>query len=273
MNIFELMTRLDPSYQGKVSLLREQMSMTAYTEKFKAQEAMRREEFKARNDFDQERLRANEAMKREEFRASSAITQEHLKAGEAMKREEFKATETMNRERFRAEVSTAQEQFKAQEAMKRENLKADEAMKREVYKAQQEDGRLTKRYQLESQLEQKTHENRLMQMEEQLKLSIVQAGFQSMLELVHKSAEEDNKKRDSLHRQLETRTQLRSEVFKMLAGAVIQEKLAQKQHRRDQEARTWGLFEGFLIKTYEAQGEEAVKREIDRVCQEWDLTG
>jgi hypothetical protein len=47
--------------------------------------------------------------------------------------------------------------------------------------------------------------------------------------------DEDNKRRASMLAGMAERSQLRGEVFKMLAGAIIQEKLAQKQHARDME--------------------------------------
>ena len=36
-------------------------------------------------------------------------------------------------------------------------------------------------------------------------------------------------------RQMEARANLRGDIFKTLSGAIIQEKLAQKQHARDME--------------------------------------
>lgn len=201
------LAQLDPTYRAKVSLLEQQMTATAYLERYRSDEAMRREQYRANASYQQEQLRANEAMRREQ------------------------------------------------------------------YKSQEETSRLNRRYDLEKQLEQQAHENRLMQMEESLKHSMLKAGFDSMLQLLQKTAEDDTKKRESLHRQLENRTQTRNEIFKMLAGAVIQEKLAQMQHERDKENRVWDMTQALLIKTYERDGIEATKREIDRVCQEWEFTG
>lgn len=207
MNFSQLLTSLDPTYQSRLSLLQQQMTATAYIERHRSDEAMRREQYRANANYQQEQLRSSEAMRREQ------------------------------------------------------------------YKSQEENNRLNRRYALEGQLEQQVHENRLQQMEESLKHSMLKAGFDSMLQLLQKTADEDAKKRESLHRQLENRTQTRNELFKMLAGAVIQEKLAQMQHERDKESRAWDMTQALLLKTYERDGVEATKREIDRVCQEWELTG
>lgn len=164
------------------------------------------------------------------------------------------------------------ERFRAQEAMNREQTKANEAMRREQYKAQEENNRLNRRFSFEQQLEQQAHENRLLQLEESLKGSIYKAGFDLMADLVRKTAEEDEQRRKHTQEQFTIRANLRADVFKMLAGAVIQEKLAQKQHERDKENRVWAMMEAYLLKTYETNGEQATKREIDRLVSEWEAT-
>lgn len=69
MNFHDLETRLDPHYRAKVGLLREQLIAKSYEEKFKADEAMRRERYRADSNMEQERLRADESMRREQYKA------------------------------------------------------------------------------------------------------------------------------------------------------------------------------------------------------------
>ena len=206
MNFLDLETRLDPHYRAKVSLLHDQLIAKSYEEKFKADEAMKRERFRADSNYNQERLRA------------------------------------------------------------------DEAMKREQYKAQEANNLQSRRFSFEQQLEQQAHENRLLQLEESIKGSIYKAGFDLMADLVRKSADEDEQRRKHTQEQFTIRSNLRADVFKMLAGAIIQEKLAQKQHERDKENRVWAMIEAYLLKTYETNGEQATKREIDRLVSEWEQT-
>lgn len=164
------------------------------------------------------------------------------------------------------------ERFRADSAMEREGLKASEAMRREQYKAQEANNLQSRRFTFEQQLEQQSHENRLLQLEESIKGSIYKAGFDLMADLVRKSAEEDEQRRKHTQEQFTIRANLRADVFKMLAGAVIQEKLAQKQHERDKENRVWAMIETYLLKTYETNGEQATKWEIDRLVTEWEQT-
>lgn len=164
------------------------------------------------------------------------------------------------------------ERQKSDEAMRREQYKAGESMRREQYKSQEESNRLDRRFSFEERLERQAHENRLLQLEESIKGSIFKAGFDLMADLVKKSADEDEQRRKHTQEQFTIRSNLRADVFKMLAGAVIQEKLAQKQHERDKENRVWAMTEAYLLQTYKTAGEQATKREIDRLVSEWEQT-
>jgi hypothetical protein len=164
------------------------------------------------------------------------------------------------------------ERQKSDEAMRREQYKAGESMRREQYKSQEESNRLDRRFSFEERLERQAHENRLLQLEESIKGSILKAGFDLMADLVKKSADEDEQRRKHTQEQFTIRSNLRADVFKMLAGAVIQEKLAQKQHERDKENRVWAMTEAYLLQTYKTAGEQATKREIDRLVSEWEQT-
>lgn len=164
------------------------------------------------------------------------------------------------------------ERQKSDEAMRREQYKAVESMRREQYKSQEENNRLDRRFSFEERLERQAHENRILQLEESIKGSIFKAGFDLMADLVKKSADEDEQRRKHTQEQFTIRSNLRADVFKMLAGAVIQEKLAQKQHERDKENRVWAMTEAYLLQTYKTAGEQATKREIDRLVSEWEQT-
>lgn len=81
-------------------------------------------------------------------------------------------------------------------------------------------------------------------------------------------------------RQLEQRSQLRSAVFQNLASAIINEKLAQKQHRRDLEkiqlqheqqkdGRIFDQLCNYIFALLQSNQEQAAKDYIDRLVAEW----
>ena len=134
--------------------------------------------------------------------------------------------------------------FKADSDMSREQVRANAAYDRERLKADREDSRQDRAIGAQFDLERAKgennlnlaraeHENALERMEEDLRNHIARAGVDSGILATHKLINEDTGRRQSLMRQIETRSQLRGDVFKMLAGAVIQEKLAQRQHLRE----------------------------------------
>ena len=130
-------------------------------------------------------------------------------------------------------------------------------------------------------LAQLEHENAIVRMEKDLQNHVSKIGVDSGVLAVQKLIDQDNSKRASLMDQIEARANLRGEVFKMLSGAIIQEKLAQKQHARDMEklekesalrraddyAKGVALYLTNLIDTGNMQ---AAKDEVDRLVKEWD---
>jgi hypothetical protein len=70
---------------------------------------------------------------------------------------------------------------------------------------------------------------------------IALAEFNTGLSVITTLMEEDGKVRTSMLARTENSDKVRDEAFKMLAGAVIQEKLAQKQHNRDLEKCNWQI--------------------------------
>jgi hypothetical protein len=160
-----------------------------------------------------------------------------LDPNNAMRSREFE-------QKFYAEAQIAR--FKADSDMSREHVRVNAAYDRERFKADREDSRQDRAIGAQFDLERTRgenslslaraeHENALERMEEDLRNHIARAGVDSGILATHKLIDEDTGRRQSLMRQIEARSQLRGDVFKMLAGAVIQEKLAQRQHLREME--------------------------------------
>jgi hypothetical protein len=193
------------------------------------------------------------------FNADAAIQREHVRGGYEMDKEHFRANRDDARqnkaidaqydiERMRGETSTAVER------MRGEN---------------------------NTSLAQLEHENAIVRMEKDLQNHVSKIGVDSGVLAVQKLIDQDNSKRASLLDQIEARSNLRGEVFKMLSGAIIQEKLAQKQHARDMEklekeramnradeySKSLVLYLTNLIDTGNMQ---AAKDEIDRLVNEWE---
>lgn len=92
--------------------------------------------------------------------------------------------------------------------------------------------------------------------------------------------EENGKVRTSMLTRMENSHKVRDEIFKMQAGAVIQEKLAQKQHKRDLEKmqhesnlkQSEQYFQSIclrLSKLLDDSQEEKVKKEIAQLYAIW----
>lgn len=306
MNFNELVAQLDPNYIRKMNHFRESMYAQAEIERFRAGEAMNRDYFNA----DREDSRLNKKLSHEEQMS-------HKKHGFDMEREQFIANKNMSVENLRAdrEDSRQERKFdhdvkiqdkKTSAEMQKEQFKASEAMNREQFKAEREDNRLSRQFDHQKEMEKSKlfgaletervkGENSLRlaqfdrqtmfeKMELDLRNSILKSGFDLSISTIQNIMGEDTAKRTSLTKQFEERSRLRGDVFKMLAGAIIQEKLAQKQHQRDLEKmekqsilqRTEQYLESFcayLIQVNKEQGERATKSEIDRVIGEWEAMG
>jgi hypothetical protein len=203
----------------------------------------------------------------------------------------FKANTDMQRERYRAEREDQRESIRSQTALSVENKRGDNALtladkehqnkfSQMQYLSEREDQRETMRGETALALSDKDHQNQLTRMQTDLQNRLTLAGFDSGVLATHKMMDEDNNRRASMLAQMENRTQLRGEVFKMLAGAIVQEKLAQKQHARDLEKMNLAsnlkqgeqYFESvclYLAKLLDASREEEAKAEIDRLFKEW----
>lgn len=82
-------------------------------------------------------------------------------------------------------------------------------------------------------------------------------------------------------RNMDTRSQLRGEVFKQLASAVIQEKLAQKQHAREmekmrlehefkKESRVWDQLCAYIFALMENNQKKQAEEYIDKLVKDWE---
>ena len=198
--------------------------------------------------------------------------------------------------------SAYNEQYRAYANMERERFKANEEWQRMQYKAEQDSQRMQTMLAREDQREEMRgknalaveeargrnalnlatheHQNKLAQMQADLENRLTVSGFESLILSTQKIMDEDNNRRASLLKQLEERSQLRGEVTKMLMGAIIQEKLAQKQHKRDLEKMShesdlkqaemyFSGVCGYLWQLLEASKEQEAKAEIDRLHEVW----
>jgi hypothetical protein len=183
-------------------------------------------------------------------------------------------------EQYRAQSAMEREHVKANAAMERERFRAGEAWQQANHLANREDQREQARGQTAIELSKQEHGQRLAEMQADLENHARMAGIESNLLAVHKILDEDNNRRASLNRQLEDRSKLRGEVFKMLAGAVIQEKLAQRQHAREKELRQvdhenrkaesyWNSVCAYLSALIDTGKTDAAKGEIDRLLATW----
>lgn len=195
----------------------------------------------------------------EKYSNDAAMQREHVRGGYDIERESIRA----NREDSRNEKSiNAQYDI---ERMRGENSTSVERMRGENNLS----------------ITRVEHENAIIRMENDLRNHITRAGVDSGILAVHKLMDEDASRRKSLTHQIEQRSQLRGEVFKLLAGAVIQEKLAQKQHARDLEKMEkesalrradayWSNLCGYILALMDKGKEQAAKDEIDRLVKQWE---
>lgn len=103
------------------------------------------------------------------------------------------------------------------------------------YQADREDQRAAMKGRDAVTLANTEHGNQLERMQVELQNHIALAEVTTKLSVITTLMEENGKVRTSTLARMEKSHEVRDEVFKMQVGAVIQEKLAQKQHRRDME--------------------------------------
>jgi hypothetical protein len=103
------------------------------------------------------------------------------------------------------------------------------------HQANSEDQREAMKGQAAVTLANKNNENQLERMQVELQNHKALAEFNTGLSVNTTLMEENGKVRTSMLTRMENSHKGRDEIFKMQAAAVIQEKLAQKQHKRDLE--------------------------------------
>lgn len=197
--------------------------------------------------------------------------------------------------RYNADSAMEREHVKGGYELNRQVKRDEAAFEREAFKEDRADLRQEREISGQASLEQARgansialskfeHENLLSRMEDDLLNHLTKAGGDSGILATHKIIDEDVSRRQSLMRQMEARTQLRGEVFKMIAGAVIQEKLAQKQHLRDMERiqkdsenRRADAYianvSQYLTLLLDKGREQEARQEVDRLVAEWGRSG
>lgn len=203
---------------------------------------------------------------------------------------------------YNNQTTLEREHVRGRYVVDRQNMANQNARELEEFKASKEDARLDKTIGAQTTIEKlrgdsargveqlrgqnsitlsnTEHKNAITRMEEDLRGQIAKSGFDSGVLAVHKTIEEDNKKRDTLIAQIEARTALRSRVQEKIIDAMIKEKLAQKQHSRDMERLEkesslrrfetyWNSFTGFILSLYESGKRDEARAEIDRQIEKW----
>lgn len=171
--------------------------------------------------------------------------------------------------REKVQAQYALEEFRAERQMEVARFNAYEAERREQDRANND--RDTERIR---------GANRIAEMELDLDHRMRVMGAESAVISTQKLIDEGTATRAHLMRQIEERGKLRGDVFKMLAGAVIQEKLAQRQHARDMEkikaegeqkraVHYLDSLASYLGKMIESGHEVRARSEIDRLTREW----
>ena len=241
---------------------------------------MDQERFRAEVNYNLEGVKSQAEMERERFRAGANLNLEQVKSQADLKKEQFRAGSEMEREQFRAGTSFQLESAKSQAAMEREQFNAMELWKRTELQMQREDAREVIKGENDLMLSYENHHNHLVEMQADLDHRLKLVGAELRVSATKTLLEEDTKRRASLVQQIEQRGALRSEVFKMLAGAIIQEKLAQRQHKRDMEMEAhkselrriehyWDSIVAYLGALVGGNKIEVAKSEIDRLLSDW----
>jgi hypothetical protein len=179
---------------------------------------------------------------------------------------------------YQSKMGVLREQVQAQYAI--EQYRAEKQMDVARFNAYESERRERDRAANDRDAERIRGENRIAEMELDLDHRLRTMSADAALLTTQKILDEQTESRAHFMRQLEERSKLRSDVFKMLAGAVIQEKLAQRQHARDlakikaegAERRSHAYLDtlaGYLGRMIESGEENRARDEIDRLAREW----
>jgi hypothetical protein len=148
------------------------------------------------------------------------------------------------------------------------------------YQADREDQRVAMKGQTAAALADKNHENQLERMQVELQNQMTLAEHNTGLAVITTLMEENGKVRISALTRMEQSHMVRDEIFKMHTEALIQEKQAQKQHKRDLEKmqhesnlkQSEQFFQSIclrLSKLLDNSDEEKMKEEIAQLHAMW----
>lgn len=148
------------------------------------------------------------------------------------------------------------------------------------YQENREDQRAATKGQAAVELADRKHGNQMERMQVELQNHIALAEVTTKLSVITTLMEENGKVRTSMLARMENSHEVRDEVFKMQVGAVIQEKLDQKQHHRDLEKmqlasnlkKSEQYFQGICLRLstlLDDSKDEQAKQEIAELHAMW----
>lgn len=241
---------------------------------------MRLAEMQTRAQYDIAGFNGQNALEREHIRGRYAVDRQNMANQNARELEEFKAHKEDDRldktigaqatlEKLRGDSALGVARLHSENSLTIENMRGDNARGVELLRGENSLALINTE-----------HKNAIARMEDDLKNQLAKAGFDSGVLAVHKTIDEDSKKRNTLIAQMEARTVLRSAVQEKLIDAVIKEKLAQKQHARDMERLEkeselrrfetfWSSFSGFVMSLYQQGKQDEARAAIDRQLEQW----
>ncbi len=179
---------------------------------------------------------------------------------------------------YQSKMGVLREKVQAQYAL--EEFRAERQMEVARFNAYEAERRERDRANNDRDTERVRGANRIAEMELDLDHRMRIMGADSAVISTQKLIDEGTASRAHLMRQIEERGKLRGDVVKMLAGAVIQEKLAQRQHVRDmqkikaegEQKRAGHYLDSlatYLGKMIESGQEGRAQNEVDRLIREW----
>lgn len=225
-------------------------------------------------------LGATAAMEREQYKASHQQSLQHTKDDAALEREHVRGKYGLDKAKIAAESAT--ERLNAEIAARAdvEKMRAESAMSVAEQQANTQRGIAELQHASAVKIEADRATYDIQRLEADLAGKLALSAADSGVLATHKLIDEYAANRASAVRQFEERSRLRGDVFKMLAGAIIQEKLAQKQHARDIErikvegeqrrsASYLDSLSAYLSRLVDSGQEQRARQEIDRLSAEW----
>ena len=192
----------------------------------------------------------------------------------------FQIQEKIDRHCQRRQTALELENYRSDNASMLANQEHRNKLSEIQYHADRDDQRAAMQGQTAAALANKNHENQLELMQVELQNNIALVEFNTGLSFITTLMEEDGKVRSSMLSRMENSHKVRDEIFKMQAGAVIQERLAQKQHKRDLEKmqlasslkQSEQLFQSIclrLSKLLDDSQDDQVEKEIAQLLEIW----